>query len=302
MAESTNNNGNPEQRSVIGLAVGAAVVVLWAYWPTFMTLWNTWSANPQYSHGYLVPLFAAVLLWFRKEYLPALPLTPSWWGLAVVGLAFLMRLGGAFLYFEWLEEVSLLPCLAGLVLMVGGWPALRWAWPGIGFLIFMVPLPHRLEAWLPNQLQTIATRASTFTMQTLGLPAFSEGNTIMLNETRIGVVEACSGLSMLMIFIALSTAVAFVIKRPAWEKVLILLSAIPIALIANVTRITVTGILYETSDPKVAEMVFHDLAGWLMMPLALGVLWLELKLLGRLLVEPAPIRALKMNLSGPRRN
>jgi exosortase len=141
---------------------------------------------------------------------------------------------------------------------------------------------------LTDPLQRIATLASTFALQTIGLPALADGNVILLNDVELGIVEACSGLRMLVIFFALSTAVVLVIKRRPWEKALLVASAVPIALVANVTRITVTGVLHETAGREIADAVFHDLAGWLMMPLALGLLWVELKLLSRLLLDTAP--------------
>jgi len=104
---------------------------------------------------------------------------------------------------------------------------------------------------------------------------------ILLTDTKLGVVEACNGLSMLITFFALSTAVAIVAKRSVLEKVVIVLSALPIAVLANVARITVTGILFEAAQGDLARAVFHDLAGWLMMPLALAMLFVELIVLGR---------------------
>jgi exosortase len=171
-----------------------------------------------------------------------------------------------------------------MALLLGGKKALLWAWPAIAFLAFMIPLPFKLQVALANPLQRVATLVSTYGLQTLGFPALSEGNVILINETRIGVVEACSGLSMLVIFFALSTAFCFFVDRPLWQKLVLVLSAIPIALIANITRITVTGIMHETVGHKAADMVFHDLAGWLKMPFALVLLWLELKALGRLII------------------
>src|SRR5206468_3303453 len=102
---------------------------------------------------------------------------------------------GTYLFFDWLAAMALLPCVAGLVLLAAGWRALRWAWPAILFLGFMVPLPHRVEVALAHPLQRVATAASTYALQTLGFVAFSEGNVIRLGQVRIGVVEACSGLS-----------------------------------------------------------------------------------------------------------
>ena len=156
----------------------------------------------------------------------------------------------------------------------------------------MVPLPFRLEIALAHPLQRIGTVASTYALQTLGFSAFSEGNVVRMGDIRLGVVEACSGLSMLVIFFALSTAVAIVVRRPPWERLILVASAVPIALACNITRITVTGVLYKVAGEEWANFVFHDLAGWLMMPLALGMLWVEMKTLAWVVVprkdEAAP--------------
>jgi exosortase len=278
--------------------------VIWAYWTTLAENAQRWAYDPQYSHGYLVPAFAVVILWVRRHMAPA-ALKPSWWGVPLLAAAIGLRLAGTHYYYVWLDSVSLLPCLAGLCLIVGGAQAARWAWPAIAFLVFMIPLPYRMEAMMGEPLQHVATLASTFALQTLGLPALAEGNTILLNDVTLGIVEACSGLRMLVIFFALSTAVVMVIQRALWEKLLIVASAIPIALFVNVIRITVTGVLHVCVGSAIANAVFHDLAGWLMMPLALGLLWLELTLLKHLLIEPLPSRAQVgmtfMGLQGPPR-
>ena len=182
--------------------------------------------------------------------------------------------------------MSFLPCLAGLWLLIGGRTAWRWGWPAIAFLAFMVPLPYTLSLSLAGPLQRLATLASTFLLQTIGMPAVAEGNVILLNEVEVNVVEACSGLRMLVVFFAFATAVALIVKRPLWEKLLLVASAIPIALVVNIMRITATGLLYETVSGAAAKLVFHDLAGWLMMPVALALLGLELQFLKRLVIEP----------------
>jgi exosortase len=265
---------------------GASLV--WFYWPTLAEMVHRWSTDPRYAHGYLVPVFALVLLWLRRERLAGFTPRPSWGGLGLIGIALALRLAGAYFYLGWLEAVSLLPALAGLCVLVGGWRSLRWSWPSIAFLVFMLPLPFRVEGALAYPLQRIATKASTYALQTLGFPALAEGNVIHLDDVEIGVVEACSGLSMLFTFFAMAVGTVLVIRRPWLDKILIVASAIPIALMMNVLRITVTGVLHETVGSRLANLVFHDLAGWLMMPMAVGVLWLELALLARLLVAPTP--------------
>jgi exosortase len=269
------------------VAVAAACLgLVWSYWPAFLELSRKWAQDPQYSHGWLVPLFALVILWFRRDYLPEAGPKPTWWGLPLLAGGIALRFGGWWFYFEWFDALSLLPCLAGACLMVGGKQALRWAWPAIAFLGFMIPLPFRLANALSDPLQHLATLTSTFALQTFGLPALAEGNTIQMDDVHINIVEACSGLSMLIVFFALSTGVALVVRRPRWEKGAIILSAIPIALFANVLRITVTGVLFRTVSDQAADAFFHDAAGWLMMPLALMLLGLELWVLNRLLVSP----------------
>lgn len=245
-----------------------------------------WSTDPQYSHGYLVPLFAIGLLWLKRRDLDVDNIAPNWWGLPLLLTGVTLRLCGAFFYFDWLDAISLLPSLAGLVLLLGGWQLFRWAGPAVAFLFFMVPLPYSVEISMQYPLRRIGTEASVYVMQTLGLPALAEGNVIVLDESRIGVAEACSGLRMLMIFFSLTTAVAMISRRPLWERLLVVFSAIPIALIANIGRITVTGTLYWMDYSELAEVVFHDIAGWLMMPFALLLLWIEFWLLSHLFLIP----------------
>lgn len=267
-----------------------AVCLLWAYGATIAELLQTWNNNPQYSHGFLVPFFAAYLLWHRREKLDVANLRPNILGLALLAFGLTIKLGGAWAYFVSLDAFSFLPCVAGLVFLAGGWAAWRWAWPAVCFLAFMIPLPYFASVAMSHQLQTIATLCSTFIMQTLGLPALAEGNVILLNEQTIGIVEACSGLRMLVVFFALSTAVVLVVERHWIDRLIILFSAIPIALISNILRVTATGIMYEAGYSELASHFFHDVAGWLMMPLALGMLWIELLVLRGLFIDvPRPM-------------
>jgi exosortase len=262
--------------------------LLWISWPALRDMVGHWSHDPRYSHGYFVPVFSLFLLWLRRDRLAAGAAQPSGWGIPLIAAGEALRLVGARYSSNWLGAIPLLPSLAGLSLLLGGWRALRWSAPSIAFLAFMIPLPYRVEMGLGYPLQRIATLASSYALQTFGLPAVAEGNIILLNEARIGVVEACNGLGMLFMFFAFAVAVALVVRRPLVDKGLIVLSAIPIALAANIARITVTGLLHETAGGVVADAVYHDLAGWLMMPLALGTLWAELALLSRLFLEPDP--------------
>jgi exosortase len=260
---------------------------------------SRWSLDPQYSHGFLVPVFALVLLWLRSDLLPRPPaLATNWWGVVLLGAGLVCRFLSVYYYFNWLDGFSLLPTVAGLFLLFGGRRVLAWGWPAIAFLLFMLPLPFRVEIALSQPLRAVATTCSTYVLQTLGFPVLAEGNTILMENFKLGVEEACSGLSMLVTFFALTTAIALVSKKPLLDRALIVASAIPIALVANVTRITVTGIAHELIGGQVAHAIFHDWAGWFMMPLALVLLWLEVKCLDRLFVPRTLFQPLALDLSG----
>lgn len=266
------------------LAVSLACII-WAFLSVLTELWSTWGTNPQYSHGYLVPLFAAYLLYARRDQLRLDRIQPNLFGAGFLLFGIAMRLFGAYYHYTWLDQISLLPILAGAWFLIGGWTVLRWSYPAILFLAFMIPLPFRLADALSGPLQRLATISSTFFMQTLGMPALAEGNIILLNDNEVNVVDACSGLRMLVVFFALATALVIVIRRPWLDKAIIVLSAVPIALISNIARITATGVLLETTTSEAAHAFFHDLAGWFMMPLALALLYVEMHLLGWIFID-----------------
>lgn len=269
------------------LALAVAAALLWAYWPTLRALEWRWSHDPRYSHGYLVPAFSLFLLWHRRGRLagPSRPL--GWTGLALVAAGSLLRPVPARLYYnwggdrllQWAEVASLLACLAGLAALVGGRSALRWAAPSLGFLVLMVPLPTRIEEAVGDPLRQLAAAASTYALQTLGVTAVRQGTVILLDDTRVGVAEACNGLGMLYMFLAYSVAAALLVRGPGWVRVAIVASSLPIALAANLARITITGLLHAYVGGRYADTFYHDLAGWLMMPLALAAFFAELRLL-----------------------
>jgi exosortase len=246
---------------------------------------NRWERDPQYSHGYLVPVFACALLWLRRNKLARNADSGSWWGIGLLAVAFALRVAGARFYMEWLDAISILPCLAGICLVAFGWRVFTWALPVIVFLLFMIPLPFRIEQAIQYPLRQVGTVGGVYAMQTVGLPAVARGNVIMVGDVQLGVAEACSGLSMLMVFMALTWAAAIISDRPLWERAVIVLSGVPIAIAANVARISVTGVLFAMNQSDLANRVFHDFAGWLMMPFAFALLCCELWLLSRLFIQ-----------------
>ena len=273
---------------------GIALLVLFVgvYYPTFRFLVNLWVNSPDYVYGFLVPVFAAWLVWDRRDMLKLDQLKGNYWGVLPILAGVAASMYAHYRFNHVLEVWSIVPVVGGLVLLIGGWHAIQWSWPAIVFLFFMAPLPQVIGEMLGQELQRVGTSVSVFVLQTLGMPAVAEGNVIVLSNSRLGVVEACSGLRMLMLFFAASFGAALYVRRGPLIRILIAISAPPIAIIANVTRITVTAILYENVSRELGDKIFHDLAGWLMMPMAIAILWFETALFDHLFVAPereAPI-------------
>ena len=286
----------PEQRQPLVLLAVLTTLLMFSYWPGLLSAKAAWD-NPQYSHGWIVPLFsAAILFWWRQPIAPV-SVSARLAGLVLLVASLAMRLVVARYRIITIDMYTFVPALAGAALLAGGWSMFRWAWAPIAFLIFMYPLPDEATRYLLGPLQTTATMVSTYAIQTLGVDAIREGNQIIVGERHLGVVDACSGLRMLTIFIALSVAIVMLGELEWYESLVILASAIPIALAVNAIRITLTGVMY-TIDADIADKIFHDWAGYFMMPLALGMLFLLQKLLSILLLteESAPATVIPLDV------
>ena len=276
---------DPSQRLPLITLVVLSLLLVLAYLDTLLLVKEEW-ANPLYSHGYIVPIISLALLWLRYQPFRPVPASERWMGLGILVFGLAVRQLGVSMMMNPLDRYSFLIAIIGVFMMVGGWHAIRWAWPALVFLVFMMPLPSVLEHNILWRLQTLASVCSTFVLQTIGIAAFRQGNLISVPNAELNIADACSGLRMLTIFLALAVAMVFLVERPWWDKFMILLSAVPIALIVNVIRITLTGLLYMVVGPdnEFAHKLGHDWAGYFMMPLALGFLWLELQVLERLTV------------------
>lgn len=275
-----------------GPAAAAVLVTLalaGTYAANFADLAQRWDSDPNYSYGYLVVPIALAILWVRRGDLSGLALQPQPLGWTVLVAALAAR---SWLFERnelWTESATIPVAAAGLVLAFGGWPLLRWALPGLIFLWFMLPLPPRLNMILAGPLQTLATIGSVTLLQALGLPVLREGHVIIIGTERLEVAQACNGLSMLLAFVTLITATVLTVARdrPLWERILLLASAIPIALISNILRIVATAWCYDRFGKAFGDKVAHDVAGWAMMPIGLALIWLELRLLSWVIIEEA---------------
>jgi len=266
---------------------GLVALLVAAYWD-MLQFTSTYWARDMYSHGYIVPLFAAYLFWIRKRPFVEVEPVERWAGVGVVGVCLALRTVAA--YYDWNnpDRWSFLGALLGVCLIVGGKSMFRWAGPALAFLIFMFPFPEVIERTLLMKLQMVASMISTVVLQTLGVSAARFGNTISIDTLKepLEVAEACSGLRMLTIFGAMSVAMVMIVERPGGGKLGILLSIISLALASNVIRIVSTALLlmvFGQETPWLATLV-HNWAGFLMMPVGLGLLWIELAILSRLTI------------------
>jgi exosortase len=271
----------------VAVAIVAAMLG-WAYAPNIRELVRTWSRDPNYSHGFLVVPVALVIL-FRREEVPASSAKGVWISRMLGWAGLVASLGARALCYDrgllWLETATLLPAIASLVLSFGGWPLLLRAWPAIAFLVFMFPLPSRLTADLALPLQRLATDLSSSLLRLSGLWVLAEGNTIIVDSSRLEVAQACNGLSMLMTMAATVAATTLLVPMAIWKRVVLLLSFIPIAILANVLRIAATAWCYHYWGAEVGGKFAHDAAGWLMMPVALVLVGIELAWMSWLIVE-----------------
>jgi exosortase len=283
----------PNQATSSRWGLGAALLTLllitaWSYWPIMQGLFSNWQRDDNYSAGQLVPLIAVIFIWRDWGVLRRLPLVPCWG--AGIALLLLVETAGIYFYLVGshpsLERYLLVLQVGGLVLLVAGWEVFRRVLLILLFLLLMVPFPGRVHDAISSPLQNLATTGSVFLLEASGIRVSQEGNVVVLNEsTPIAVAEACSGLRMLTAFIMVAAFVAYMVKRPPSHKVILLLSSIPVAVIGNIVRIFLTAMLMVYVNTVVAEMFFHDLAGLVMMPVAVALLFGELWLVDRIIVS-----------------
>jgi exosortase len=246
-----------------------------------LLVWQWWD-NPNYSHGFIVPLFAAYLVWTQREALRGLSARPHNGGLLLIvfGLASLyVGILGAELF---TTRASFILVLAGLVLYLGGIEYIKVLAFPLGYLFFMIPLPAIVFNAIAFPLQLLASKLATGVMQGIGLPVLREGNLLYLPNITMDVVEACSGIRSLMSLLALAVAFAYFSTGGRLKRVILVASAIPIALGTNALRVAGMGALAHWVSVEAAEGFFHYFSGWTIFLLAMVLLAGEYFLLNRL--------------------
>ncbi len=239
-----------------------ALVVL-VYHEVLIKLVLDWWKDPNYSHGFVVPVVSLYLLWrkgdrlarinrTKRPSLPGLPLMAAGLAMLVAGHA------GAELY---LQRVSLLVVMAGMVLLFFGREMLKSVSPALAFLVFMIPIPYMLYDSIAFPLKLFTSCCAAMSLTLLHIPVLREGNLVHLANTTLEVADACSGIRSLISLFAIGSVVACVMLRKNWKRALIILLVIPITVFANAVRVVVTGVLAHFYGSRVAESFFHEYAG-----------------------------------------
>ncbi len=280
-------------RQLATLAGVLFVTTIWAYWPTFVWMEEQWRTEPDYSHGYLVFPLALVLLYFRSDKLPQIGSKIHYAGFGLMAAALAMRIVGRFAYMDFLDGWSLMPWVAGLVWIFTGTRAFIWASPAILFLLLLVPMPYRFESLLSFKLQGVATAVSSGLLRIFGIAAIPEGNTIWLNDRRLMVEEACSGLRIFMGMGALGFFFAALSDRLWIDRVVVMLAAFPLAIVVNIFRVAGTGLAYYWFSDAIAHTI-HDFLGLMMIVLGASLLFAT-KSFWEHLYRPLPIAINKLS-------
>ena len=263
-----------------------SIAFFWAYWAGIKDLWKIWMRSDEYSSGLLVPFLAGYILWIRRKQILSVPIKPSIWGLFLFVFAQAMRIFGLFYLFDSAQRLSIIFNITAIVLLLFGWKLLIKVATVILFLFLMLPWPNRIHAAVSLPLQQISTASAVFCLQVLGFDIMREGNVIHIGNSLVAVAEACNGLRMITAFFVISGLVALLVNRTWWEKLIVLISSIPIAFLCNTVRLTITAIIFTRIEGPYWEKIFHDFGGYAMMPLALGFIVGELWLIDKLTIVP----------------
>jgi exosortase len=256
------------QAAVLALLIGSL------YSDILLRLAAHWRRDPNFSHGFFVLVFSGFAIWRERRRLAALAVAPSWLGLEVKAGALAMIIVGVLGAELFLSRASLVVLLAGLALYFLGWGhfrALLFPW---AFLFFMIPIPAILFNQIAFPLQLLASQFASSLISLLGVPVLREGNVIRLPSMALEVAEACSGIRSLMSLGALAIIYGYFLEAGILRRVLLVVAAVPIAVVANALRVMGTGLLGQYWSPEKAEGFFHTFSGWVIFLLSLGMLFL----------------------------
>lgn len=282
-----------EQRQPGGLAallpwllVGAAL--LWIYGPIIGPMVQVWSTDPNYSHGYLVPLITIWLLWRNKTALAECAAGPDYKGLAMVAAGLMVLVAGSLAHEYFLQRASLVPVLWGLAWLVWGWQVAKRSAFAIWYLLLMVPWPYIVYDSLAFPLRLVAASMAGWTIRLLGIPVLVEGNVIHLPHAILNVIDACSGIRSMVSLLAVALLLAYIMLPRIWPRFVVALAAPLVAVVTNTLRITIAAVLAEKIGTETLEGVMHDAVGWVVFMVGFGLLALLAWIMAKLTGGPKP--------------
>jgi exosortase A len=261
---------------------GLAAALVALYWRAMPLLVRQWASDDDYTHGFLIVPLSLYFVWERREALRRTAVRPAWAGAGLLALGLLLLLVGSVGAELFLQRFSSIVVVAGLVWLILGTGFLRELLFPIAFLVFMVPLPAIVMNAVAFPLQLFAAQSATFCMQAAGIPVLREGNTIVLSNTTLEVVEACSGIRSLQALLALGAVYGYFTQKAVWKRWALLVLSVPIAIAANAFRVAGTGFLAHFIGPEAAQGFYHSFAGWIVFVVAFVLLLGAGTLLGRL--------------------
>lgn len=248
---------------------GALVAVCYA--PILLALFRQWGYDDDMGHGFFVPIIAAYIVWQRRAELAAVTPNPNWGGLLLVAWGAIQMIVGVLGTDLFTSRTAILITLVGVIWTLGGSNMVRKLSFPLFLLVFMVPIPGVLYNQVTFPLQILASRLADGALTVMNVPVFREGNILDLPNQRLSVVEACSGIRSLLSLTFLSLVYGYFFEKRTWVRVVLFVSTIPIAILANGSRVTVTGVLSQVK-PELAEGFFHESTGWVIFMIALGIL------------------------------
>jgi len=254
---------------------------------------NRWVTDSSWSHGFLIPLFSLYFVDQHKREILNLRTRVNYLGLPLLicGILF-YPFNIVHFQYGYLRPMVMIATLGAIVLFLGGWRLVKHTWLPIAFLIFAVPLPQRYYNGLTDPMrQWAATVASGLLNLVPDLEASASGKVIDVFyrgqslEPALDVAEACSGMRLLLAFMALGVAMAYLRERRLWQRLVLVASTVPIAIVCNIVRVTVTGFIYILIHPKYAQGIYHDILGMGMLPLAFGLYGLLALFMSNLFID-----------------
>jgi len=264
-------SGKTQQPFSLITVLWVAALMAACYAPVLVRLFNQWYDDPDMGHGFFVPVIAGYIAWQNRHRIADLTPEPNWWGAAIMiwaAIQLYIATLGAELF---LARTSLVISIIGAVLLLGGVRYVRiFAFP-LFLLFFMVPIPTVIYNYLTFPLQLRASEAAEWAISTLGIPIIREGNVLELASQKLNVVEACSGIRSLLTLTFLSLVYGYFAEKRTWIRVVLFFSTIPIAILANAGRVTITGVVSEIRA-DLAEGLFHEMEGWVIFMVAFAIL------------------------------